>query len=341
MSAPQVVAFNLKRRLSGVSATVLRLVPVQAREIDIAVFGPGMSGLRRVGLAGLLGRTPPVQVWHCRRNNEMLAALLLRRLARRKVRLVFTSAAQRRHTRFTRRLIARMDRVIATSARSGAFLEVPHQVIRHGIELSVFAPGPAADARARQGLPDVPHVAIFGRVRAQKGTDTFVDAMLRIMAAHPTVRALIVGRTTTRHRAFRKELERRIAEAGRTDRFEWRGEVPWDDVPDLYRAADVVTAPARIEGFGLTPLEAMASGRPAVATPVGAFEEQIAEGETGHIVPAGDAGALAAAVGGLLDDPARAAAMGTAGRARVEALFDIRREAAEINAVYRELLARP
>ena len=102
---------------------------------------------------------------------------------------------------------------------------------------------------------------------------------------------------------------------------------------------DLHVAPQRWEGFGLTPLEAMASGVPVVATTVGAFPDLVLDGGTGALVPPGDAGALADGLAGLLDDPSRLAAMGRAARAHVEARHGIVAEAAALEVVYRRLLA--
>jgi mannosyltransferase len=99
-------------------------------------------------------------------------------------------------------------------------------------------------------------------------------------------------------------------------------------------------APARHEGFGLTPLEAMACGVPVIASRAGAFEEMVAPGVTGWIVESGDLGSLKAALGEALSDPARLVGMGLAGRERVLGEFRIEDEAAALVAVYRGLLAR-
>src|SRR5699024_8684158 len=125
--AIEVIAPNLKRRLSGVTATVVRLLPVQARMIGIVGTGPGLPpGLPHLPLAQV-ARLPRDRwrVWHARRNSEMAMGLMLRDVLRLRLKLVFTSASQRRHTGYTKALIRRMDAVVATSARSAAYLERP------------------------------------------------------------------------------------------------------------------------------------------------------------------------------------------------------------------------
>ena len=101
---------------------------------------------------------------------------------------------------------------------------------------------------------------------------------------------------------------------------------------------DVCVAAARNEGFGLTPLEAMASGTPAIATKAGAFEEQIVSGESGYIFEIDDADSLKTFILDLASNPAKCAQFAVAGRKRVQVEFDILREVREINAVYRSLL---
>lgn len=342
-----VIAPSFKRRLSGVTATVVRLVPLQAREIAIAACGPGLPGeVPQIRLRDLItmGRSGPQgpRIWHARRNTEMLGGLALRALLGKRLRLVFTSASQRRHTWLTKALIARMDGVIATSAKGAAYLEWPAEVILHGIDTQAFSPAENRTAlRARLGLPETgPLIGCYGRIRAQKGTDAFVAAMIAVLREHPSAHALVMGRATEKHTAFLSGLRRQVAEAGLSERILFCPEVPVWEMADWYRVLDLFVAPQRWEGFGLTPLEAMACGVPVVATRVGAFEELVAEGETGHLVPPGAPEALAEATLRLLARPGALAQMGAAARARAVAQFRIEEEARAIGAVYARVAAR-
>ena len=338
----EVVAPNLKRRLSGVTATVVRLVPVQARMIGIVTTGPGLPpGLPHIPLwrAALMPRDR-WRVWHARRNTEMALGLILRRLLGRRYRLVFTSAAQRRHTGFTRWLIRRQEALIATSPQAASYLERPARVILHGVDTAVFHPAPdrAALRREMGFAPDDIVIGCFGRIRAQKGVDLLVGAALRLFPARPRARLILTGRITQDNRAFAEGLQGRIAAAGLSDRIRFLGELPWEGVVRAYQAIDLFAAPARWEGFGLTPLEAMACGVPVIASRVGAFPTLIREGETGSLVPPGDAEALAGALARWLDDDAGRAAAGRAARAHVLARHAIEDEARAIVEVYRGLL---
>ena len=100
---------------------------------------------------------------------------------------------------------------------------------------------------------------------------------------------------------------------------------------------DLFIAPQRWEGFGVTPLEAMASGVPVVATTVGAFEELVVEGETGSLIPPGEVAPMAEAAARWLDDPAALAKASVAAREHVARAFSLESEADGINAVYERL----
>ena len=338
----QVVAPNLKRRLSGVTATVVRLIPVQSRMIGIVATGPGLPPeLPHIPLAR--AATLPRdrwRVWHARRNTEMALGLILRHVLRRRYRLLFTSAAQRAHTGFTRWLIRRQDALIATSPQAASYLERPATVILHGVDTEVFHP--AADRAAlRRSLgidPDAILIGCFGRVRAQKGVDLLVEAALQVFPRHPRAQLILTGRITPDNRGFADALVARAEAAGLGDRIRFLGEIPWAEVVRHYQALDLFAAPARWEGFGLTPLEAMACGVPVIASRVGAYETLVRDGVTGSLVPRDDARALAAALDRWISDDAARCAAGTAARAHVEASHAIEGEARAIVAVYRRLL---
>ncbi|HTO32343.1 MAG TPA: glycosyltransferase family 4 protein [Pararhizobium sp.] len=344
ISDVEIIAPNFKRRLSGVTSTIVQLVPVQrARGQKIATVGPGLpETLPHVRLSDLLRLHKPPRrrrrrVWHARRNIEMLPGLFLRDILRMPLKLLFTSAAQRRHSGWTRFLISKMDAVIATSSRSGSFLQVPHTVIQHGIDLDMFHP-PATpdDTIAATGLPGKHLIGCFGRVRHQKGTDLFVRAMVELLPLHPDWTAVVCGRVTTEHRAFGEELENLVKSAGLTDRIRFMGEV--DDIKPWYRRLSLYIAPSRNEGFGLTPLEAMASTTAVVSSDAGAYEEMIVPGQTGTAVPAGNYEALRDAIRPYLADPDMAARHAQNGFEHVHANFAIEREASAIAAIYEKLL---
>lgn len=344
-AAVEVIAPNLKKRLSGVTSTIVQLVPVQARRYRLAVIGPGLPSslphLRVTQLPALLRRpvSRPFRIWHARRNVEMIAGLLLRKMFRAPLRLVFTSAAQRDHKPFTKWLIRNMDAVIATSARSGSFLDVPHAVVMHGVDTRSFHPArDSNDTPEAAGLPGRRLVGCFGRIRHQKGTDLFVDAMLALLPRFPEWTAVVTGRVTAENQSFADSLKQRIGQAGLSGRIRFLGEVP--DVAVWYRRIELYVAPSRNEGFGLTPLEAMASRIAVVASDAGAYAELVEDGRTGAVVPAGDGAALTDAIARYMADPALAHAHALNGLSAVLARFPLEREADGIADVYEEVWSR-
>lgn len=341
-----VLAPNFKRRLSGVTSTIIQLVPMQrALGQRVATLGPGLpDDLPHLRFRDLLSLwRPPAgrshRIWHARRNTEMLPGIVMTTLLRMPLKLLFTSAAQRRHSRYTKFLIRRMDAVIATSGRSGSFLDVPHTVIRHGVDLERFHPpaGPD-DTISATALPGRYLVGCFGRVRHQKGTDLFVRAMIALLPRHPEWTAVISGRITPEHKAFGDALKAEITAAGLSDRIVFLGEV--DDIKPWYRRLALYVAPSRNEGFGLTPLEAMASQTAVVTSDAGAYAEMTIEGETGSVVPAGDGAALTAAIDRYMSDPEKTIAAGARALDHVRASFALEREATAIDEVYRRLLSQ-
>lgn len=337
----EVIVPNLHRRYSGVTATNRMVAPRLAKLFRAGWFGSDApEGISRLGAADLLKlwrRRQPL-IWHARRNNEMIAGVLLRALGW-PLKLVFTSAAQRHHSWITRWLIRRMDAIIATSDLSASYLKVKATVIPHGVDTDVYAPPhDRAAAFAESGLPGRYAIGCFGRVRAQKGTDVFVDAMCRLLPRYPDFTAVIVGQVTAEQTVFANDLKKRIEAAGLQSRVVITGELPIEAVQRWYQRLTIYAFTSRNEGFGLTLIEAMAAGSALVAARAGAAELVVEDGVTGLLIPTGDADALAAALESLMRDVAAATAMGENGRQRVLERFSLDAEATRIGKVYRPLL---
>jgi mannosyltransferase len=133
---------------------------------------------------------------------------------------------------------------------------------------------------------------------------------------------------------FDKRLKSIVAAAGLEDRIRFLGERPADEIPLWFRRVSIVVSPQRWEGFGLVPLEAMASGCAVVATRVGAAHHVIADEHTGYLVSPGNVDALVNRLAILMGDPQFTLAMGQCGRAHVLDHFSIEREARELEGVY-------
>ena len=279
------------------------------------------------------------RVWHARRNTEMLAGLALKHLLRKRLKLVFTSASQRHHTGYSKWLIGQMDHLIATSQKSADFLNRPADVILHGIDTGQFnPPSDRAALRARLNLPNATLIGCYGRIRAQKGTGDFIEALVDLLRERPDVHGLVMGRATGPYVEYEKGLRDQVAAAGLAERIHFLPEVPVHEMADWYRVLDLFVAPQRWEGFGLTPLEAMACGVPVVATTVGAFPELLTPA-TGSLVPPKDTPAIIAAIARFLDDPSLRDVASRAARDHAARAFPIEREAEAILAIYRRLLA--
>jgi mannosyltransferase len=319
------------------------VAPKLAKMFRAGWLGPDApDGIERMTVADLarLWRCRSTLIWHARRNNEMIVGVLLRSLGW-PFKLVFTSAAQRHHTWITRWLVRRMDAIIATSAISASFLKRTATVIPHGVDTISYAP-PAdrAAAFAEARLPGRYAIGCFGRVRAQKGTDVFVDAMCRLLPRYPDFTAVIVGAITVEQTGFADDLKKRIAAAGLSSRIVMTGELEINEVQRWYQRLTIYAFTSRNEGFGLTLIEAMAVGAALVASRAGAAELVVEDGVTGVLTPTGDVDALVAALEPLLRDPNSAAAMGERARARVLEQFSLDAEANRIAEVYRGVLGR-
>lgn len=340
MQSLQVVVPNLHWRHSGVTATSRAIAPRVAALLPAAWLGPnppaGIASLTMRDLWHLRARGEPI-LWHARRNNEMIAGLLLKLMGW-PLKLLFTSAGQRHHTWITRFLITRMDGVIATSEASASYLKRPATVIHHGVDPNIYMPPADRSAVfAATGLPGRYGIGCFGRVRAQKGTDLFVEAMCRLLPRYPDFTAAVVGAVDEPE--FARSLKERAKAAGLEERIRFLGELPVEDVPRWYQCILIYAFTSRNEGFGLTLLEAMAAGTALVAARAGAAEKVITDGQTGLLVAPGDALALAKTIEPLMQDPARAAEMGRRARERVVSEFSVDAEAARIADVYRRILS--
>lgn len=192
-------------------------------------------------------------------------------------------------------------------------------LIPNGIDSAVFA--------AREYSQRPRQIAMVACLREEKRIDVLIKAAPEILARFPDAHFLIVGDGTCREALV--ALTRRL---GVNDRFSFLGHR--DDVPQILAQADVFVLPSRSEAFPNSIIEAMASGLPVVASNVGGIPELVEDGKTGHLVPPGDAKALAAALNGLLDDPHRSAEYGRAGRIKIEANYSFDRMVEQMETLY-------
>ncbi len=212
--------------------------------------------------------------------------------------------------------------------------------ICNGVDTDRFRP--ASGGRARiEGCPftdpSLCLVGTVGRMQTVKAQTLLAQAFIRALQLEPALRErlrlVMVG-----DGPLRAEAQSLLDAAG-------AGPLAWlpgerTDVPDVMRGLDGFVLPSLAEGISNTILEAMATGLPVIATRVGGNAELVVPGDTGEIVPPADAEALAASLVRLATDPARAAAMGRAGRAVVERRFSLPAMVAAYQGLYDRLLAR-
>jgi len=214
------------------------------------------------------------------------------------------------------------------------------QRICNGVDSDRFRPAGAARA-AISGCPFTDSrlwlVGTVGRMQAVKNQLDLARAFVKVLAAAPALRErlrlVMVG-----DGPLRAQAAALLAQAGVADLAWLPGERA--DVPEVMRGLDCFVLPSLAEGISNTILEAMASGLPVLATAVGGNPDLVAAGRTGLLVPAGDDAALAAALLQLAADPAATAAMGRAGRVRVEQEFSLQVMVAAYQSLYERLRYR-
>lgn len=234
-------------------------------------------------------------------------------------------------------LVRDVDLVVATCRDEVAELDAlavarrRPAVVPCGVDVEHFEPDGEVEPRAA-GSPRFRLVSV-GRLVERKGVETAV----RALAVLPDVELVVAGGPPPRELHLDPEAVRLRAVArslGVADRLLLVGRVEQPDVPRLLRSADVSVNVPWYEPFGIAPLEAMACGLPVVGTAVGGLLDTVVEGVTGSLVEPRDTAALAAAVRGLLDDPARRRRWGRAGRRRALAHYGWDRVAASTEDAY-------
>ena len=235
-----------------------------------------------------------------------------------------------------RRVYERSRRLLVHSPEVGRILSGLHAVdadrivtLPHGVDLDKYSPhAPTGDALRNFGLSGRRIVLFFGFVRPGKGLETLLRAWQRIEASHPDTVLVLAGGIPSDPRRYHlllkneadypRELMSLAAALGISDRLLFTGYVPGQLVPGLLASSEVVVLPYVNAIHQSGPLhKSLAAGRAIVATNIGGFRELLENGKDSILVPPGEPGPLADAIGGLLDDLARASDI--AGRAREKA----------------------
>lgn len=289
------------RRIAGARGLrgLVRLVHLTASLRPEVIHGYLMTGSLYAALAGRLCGVPVVAV--AKRNLD-----------------AFDNPRQRFIHALALRLathVTAVSRAVAASAVAQGADPGRITVIPNGVDAARFAPAPVAGgARERNGHDPV--IGCVGCLAPRKDHRTLLDALSALDRQGRRFQAVLVGDGPER-----PALEARARALGLSDRVRFTGER--DDVAALLPTFDVFVLSSREEGIPNALLEAMAAGRPVVATAVGGTPEVVHAGETGWLVPAGAPDALAAALDEALVRPEEAARRGVAARQAVLATMDL------------------
>lgn len=229
---------------------------------------------------------------------------------------------------------------VRDSLHHPALAEAKTTVIHNGVDVDEFAPGDGTPVRAELGLDgSTPLAGIVGQIVPWKGHERFLDVAAAVAGSVSDARFLVVGDDRFGdHPGLVDRLKARAAELGLGDKVSFVG---WrDDVVNVMNALDVLVVTSDSEPFGRVVVEAMACGKPVVSFRCGGPVEIIEDGETGLLTEPYDTGRMADAVGGLLAERDRAAAMGEAGRRAVGERFSAEACAGKVQAVYERLVGK-
>ena len=215
---------------------------------------------------------------------------------------------------------------VANHARSFGGYRKDITVIPNGVNTCTFSP---TTRRCKKSAT----ILFVGRLVPNKGPQILLRSVPFVLARHPQARFVLVGDGPMRLKLEKEALDLDIA-----DKVEFLG--TRNDVPDLMREADVFVRPSFLEGMPLTILEAMASGLPVIATPIGGTPELLKEGVHGLLFPVGDYRALANSVNRVLTNSDMARKMGERGRLLVEESYPWSRMVKDTEAVYKAVIAR-
>lgn len=242
--------------------------------------------------------------------------------------------------RLTNRLV---DRIICNSEAVARFTldkeGAPANkvlVIPNGVDLARFTSGDGAGMRRRLGVgEDEFLIGALGTIKKVKGQAVLVEGLAPLLQRRPELKLVLAGEVT---RGYGEDLRRRVFELGLGGRVLFPGVVA--EVPDLLAGLDLFVLPSLSEGMSNALLEAMAAGKPIVATGVGGAGENLAQGSCGIIVPPADPGPLGAAIEQAIADPIRRAELGHRAALRAREEYTLPRMLERTEGVYAELIDR-
>lgn len=205
-----------------------------------------------------------------------------------------------------------------------------------GIDFTKFKKKPGPELFRNNFNIKSKFILFVGRLASNKGLMVLADAAAAVLKEYPDVKFVLVGEDES----MKEKLEKKLKATDLLSNFLFTGHIDDENVfRSAYGACELLVLPSEYEAFGLVLAEAMAAGKPVVATRVGGVPEVLGKNKTtGILVDYGDPDGLADAVMELLSDPAKRNKMGTAGRKRVKENFTWPAVVNQIEKVYRELL---
>ena len=336
----ELIIGNSGRNFSGGTSITIQLLDYQEKEMNLAVLGsrfiPGHIKTLNYFQFLLLTRTKlpngKLRVFYTRKNNEMIQGLIAKYIFRSKIKIIFSSSAQRSHTKFTKWLMSKMDSIVSTSKKAGSYLiKEPDKIISHGIDLNRFTlPEDKDKAWQALGFPGSIGIGIFGRVRYSKGIDILVDAALEVLPKHPQATVIICGEIQLEDQTYKNNMLRKITDANLEERILFLGKKPFEDLPRLFQGMTVVAALSRNEGYGLTPLEGMASGAAVLTSSEGVWDELVRDGIDGYVVKTNDIQQTTERLNTLIENSSKTKIMGKNAAKYISENFSVVKEAEQI-----------
>lgn len=281
---------------------------IHAHAINTVVFGASVPlgllapSLRKNGVRKIVALTHGHEVWWAK---LPLFRHLLRRVARNVDHLTYLGA-------FTREALAK-----AIDKRDHQKLTA----LPPGVDTSNFQPGQKSAAlQAKYGVTDKQVILCVGRLVQRKGQDILIKAMAQIHSRQPNAQLLIAGTGN-----YEKQLRALAARERVETRVSFLGRVTYEELPELFRLADIFASPTRdrfrgleVEGLGIVYLEASASGVPVIAGDSGGSPDAVQQGVTGVVVNGRNVEHVATALNTFLDSPLERQQMGASGRKWME-----------------------
>ncbi len=336
----ELIIGNSGWNFSGGTSITIQLLDYEAKEMNLAVLGSRFipkhfKTLNYFQFLLLTRKKLPngkLRVFYTRRNDEMIQGLIAKYFFGSKIKIIFSSSAQRNHTKFTKWLISKMDSIVATSKKAASYLlKEPDIIIPHGIDLSRFTLSQSKkESWDLLGFPGSMGIGIFGRVRYSKGIDILVDAAINVLPRHNQATLIICGETQVEDLPYKNKMLIKIKQAGLENRVFFLGKKPFEELPKLFQGMSVVAALSRNEGYGLTPLEGMASGAAVLTSSAGVWDELVRDEIDGYVVDVDNVDQTSEKLNLLIENSSKTKIMGENAAKYISENFSVENEAEKI-----------